>query len=116
MARALSSAVSPDRLTVVVNVGDDDYMYGAHVAADLDTVTHTLAGIEGPQGWGLADDTFHVMEALSDLGDAQLREIRAIVDYQVAQIDLAFASGTLLGYSRVDLATLPLPLPDTVMP
>ncbi len=68
MARALSSAVTPDRLTVVVNVGDDDYMYGAHVAADLDTVTYTLAGIEGPHGWGLADDTFHVMDAMTARG------------------------------------------------
>jgi len=68
MARALSSAVASDRLTVVVNVGDDDYMYGAHVAADLDTVTYTLAGIEGPQGWGIADDTFEVMEEMSRRG------------------------------------------------
>jgi LPPG:FO 2-phospho-L-lactate transferase len=66
MARALSSAV--DGLTVVVNVGDDDYMYGAHIAADLDTVTYTLAGIEGPHGWGLREDTFNVMEALAARG------------------------------------------------
>ena len=32
-----------------------------------------------------------------------MREIKAIVDYQVAQIDLAFATGTLLGYTRVYL-------------
>ena len=50
-----------------------------------------------------------VLESLADLGDAQLGEIRAIVDYQVGQIDLAFATGTLLGYSRVDLAPLDLP-------
>jgi len=50
-----------------------------------------------------------VFEALSDLGDAQRAEISAIVDYQVSQIDLAFATGTLLGYSRVDLSPLPLP-------
>ena len=68
MARALSGALSPDRLTVVVNVGDDDYMYGAYVAADLDTVTYTLAGIEGPQGWGIRDDSFSVMDALADRG------------------------------------------------
>ena len=50
-----------------------------------------------------------VLEALGDLGSAQLREVRAIVEYQVAQIDLAFASGTLLGYSRVDVDPLPIP-------
>jgi len=44
-----------------------------------------------------------VLEALTRLGEAQVREIKAIVDYQVAQIDLAFATGTLLGYTRVYL-------------
>ena len=50
-----------------------------------------------------------VFEALSDLGDAQVREIGAIVDYQIAQIDLAFATGTLLGYSRVSLEPIEIP-------
>jgi LPPG:FO 2-phospho-L-lactate transferase len=43
-------------------------MYGLHVAADLDTVMYTLAGVEGPHGWGRRDDTFAVMDALADLG------------------------------------------------
>jgi outer membrane protein TolC len=44
-----------------------------------------------------------VLETLTRLGEAQLREVRAIGDYQVSMIDLAFATGTLLGHSRVDL-------------
>ena len=43
-----------------------------------------------------------VLEALTRLGDAQVREIKAITDYQASQVDLAFATGTLLGYSRVN--------------
>ncbi|MDO9140612.1 MAG: TolC family protein [Methylobacter sp.] len=43
-----------------------------------------------------------VLETLTRLGDAQLREVRAIGDYQISMIDLAFATGTLLGHSRVD--------------
>jgi len=43
-----------------------------------------------------------VLETLTRLGEAQLREVRAIGDYQVSLIDLAFATGTLLGHSRVD--------------
>ena len=43
-----------------------------------------------------------VLENLTRLGEAQLREVRAIGDYQVSLIDLAFATGTLLGHSRVD--------------
>ncbi len=44
-----------------------------------------------------------VLETLTRLGEAQIREVRAIGDYQVSMIDLAFATGTLLGHSRVDL-------------
>ncbi len=55
-----------------------------------------------------------VLEALTELGQAQLREVAAIVDYQISQIDVAFASGTLLGYARVDLG--PLQLPDPSLP
>ena len=43
------------------------------------------------------------MRTLTRLGDAQVREIRAVTDYPVSLIDLAFATGTLLGYSQVDL-------------
>ncbi len=46
--------------------------------------------------------TTDVLIADTNLADARLTEIRAIVDYQIAQIDLAFATGTLLGQSKVD--------------
>ena len=55
MARGLAAVLEPEDLTVVVNIGDDDSMYGVHVSPDLDTVLYTLAGIEGPHGWGLRD-------------------------------------------------------------
>lgn len=42
-----------------------------------------------------------VLDAATRLADAQLAEIQAVVEYQVAQVDLAFATGTLLGASRV---------------
>jgi len=42
-----------------------------------------------------------VLDASARLADAQIAEIRAIVEYQVAQIDLATATGSLLGASRV---------------
>ena len=55
-------------MTVIGNVGDDDHMYGVPVSADLDTMVYTLAGIEGPEGWGIRDDTFAVMDHLRSLG------------------------------------------------
>ena len=68
MARGLAQVVAPECLTVVVNVGDDSRMYGALVCADLDTVTYTLAGMEGPHGWGVRGDTHHVMNHLAEMG------------------------------------------------
>lgn len=56
------------RLTIIVNVADDDVIYGQYVAADLDTVTYSLAGRQGPAGWGRRDDTWNVMAELSELG------------------------------------------------
>jgi outer membrane protein TolC len=47
-----------------------------------------------------------VLESLTRLGEAQIREVRAIGDYQVSMIDLAFATGTLLGHSKVDIGEL----------
>ncbi|MDB5305600.1 MAG: hypothetical protein JWM97_3149, partial [Phycisphaerales bacterium] len=49
---------------------------------------------------GLRTST-EVLDAQTRLADAQSSEIAAITDYQVAQVDIAFATGTLLGASRV---------------
>lgn len=54
--------------TVVVNVGDDDTFYGWSVSPDVDTVLYTLAGQEGPHGWGRAGDTSLLMDHLAGLG------------------------------------------------
>ncbi|MCA9304406.1 MAG: TolC family protein [Phycisphaerales bacterium] len=43
-----------------------------------------------------------VLDADTRLAEAQLAEIRALVDYQIAQIDLAVSTGTLLGQAKVD--------------
>src|SRR3954466_15139266 len=56
-------------LTVIANTGDDIEIYGAHVSPDPDLVCFWLADLIDERGWGLRDDTFHVMEALRALGD-----------------------------------------------
>ncbi len=67
--RGLLRAVAPERVTAVVNTGDDRFFYGAHVSPDLDIVTYTLAGRVDPvRGFGLADDDFRVIDALGALG------------------------------------------------
>ncbi len=45
-----------------------------------------------------------VLDADARLAEARLTELQALTDYQIAQIDLAFATGTLLGHARVDWA------------
>jgi outer membrane protein len=42
-----------------------------------------------------------VLDAQTRLADAQSSEIAAVTDYQIAQVDIAFASGTLLGAASV---------------
>ncbi len=68
-ARALASVLPAPHLTVLGNVGDDEVRYGVHVSADMDTIVYTLAGLQGPHGWGIAGDTFAVMDQLSVLGE-----------------------------------------------
>lgn len=67
LARGLAAVLGAD-LAVVVNVGDDEEVYGVHVSPDLDTVTYTLAGRQGPEGWGVAGDTFVVLGHLGSFG------------------------------------------------
>lgn len=44
-----------------------------------------------------------VLDAASNLADAQLRKISAFASYEIAQVYLARATGTLLGYGRIQL-------------
>jgi LPPG:FO 2-phospho-L-lactate transferase len=68
LARGLLDAC--DDLTVVANTGDDVEVYGVHVSPDPDLVTYWLADRIDERGWGLRDDTWHVMEALEAAGRA----------------------------------------------
>ncbi|CAN5491179.1 2-phospho-L-lactate transferase [soil metagenome] len=57
-------------LTAIVNTGDDAELYGVHVSPDLDIVTYWLAGIaDYERGWGIEEDTFHLVDALEQLGE-----------------------------------------------
>jgi LPPG:FO 2-phospho-L-lactate transferase len=52
----------------VVNVGDDDDIHGLHVSPDVDTVVYTMAGLEGPHGWGRDEDSFVANDEIGVLG------------------------------------------------
>jgi LPPG:FO 2-phospho-L-lactate transferase len=68
LALGLARVLPADQLTVVCNTGDDFEHLGLRICPDLDTVTYTLAGRSHPeQGWGLADESWRVMESLREL-------------------------------------------------
>lgn len=59
-----------ERLTVVVNTGDDFERHGLLVCPDHDTVMYTLAGIDNREwGWGIAGETFAAAEMLARYGE-----------------------------------------------
>jgi len=68
LARGMLDVVGPDELVVIANTGDDVEIYGAYVSPDPDLVTFWLADVIDERGWGLAGDTFHVMDGLRALG------------------------------------------------
>jgi LPPG:FO 2-phospho-L-lactate transferase len=67
LARGMAD-VAGDDLVVIANTGDDIELYGAYVAPDPDLVTFWLADRIDERGWGLAGDTFNVMDGLRELG------------------------------------------------
>ncbi|MAC76356.1 MAG: hypothetical protein CMJ22_12400 [Phycisphaerae bacterium] len=73
------------------------------LAARLETVlaARTVAGEQRQFDVGLRTST-DVLDAQSRLADAQSREVRSLADYQIALVDIAFATGTLLGRTQVD--------------
>lgn len=67
--RGLMRVADPGDVAVVSNTGDDIRLYGAHVSPDVDIVVYTLAGIvDDTRGWGIAGDTFRVLEGIRALG------------------------------------------------
>jgi LPPG:FO 2-phospho-L-lactate transferase len=69
LLRGLVRVVAPGDITAVVNTGDDTELHGLHISPDLDTVTYTLAGLnDDERGWGLAGETWSVMDSLDRLG------------------------------------------------
>ena len=69
LLRGMVEVVPPGEITAVVNVGDDTDLHGLHISPDLDTVMYTLADAINPEtGWGLAGETWRVMESLGRLG------------------------------------------------
>lgn len=69
LAHGLAQILAPEQLTVIVNTGDDFWHLGLRICPDLDTVMYTLAEVVNREnGWGVAGETFHTLEALRRYG------------------------------------------------
>ena len=74
------------------------------LAAEKDVEAAYLAyKVEQSQFQIGARSSTEVLRSASELAEAQLRRISALAGYEIAQIELARATGTLLGYSRIIL-------------
>ena len=90
--RGLVLEVDPTEISVVVNTGDDTVMHGLNISPDLDTVTYTVANAIDPgRGWGLANESWRVMESLAR--------------YQDVKPQSSSAAGTWFNLGDRDLAT-----------
>ena len=66
LASGLVEVVPPERLTFIVNTGDDFWHLGLKICPDLDTLMYTLSGLVNPEwGWGLADDSTAALDSLA---------------------------------------------------
>jgi len=69
LAKGLAAILPPEKLTIIVNTGDDFEHLGLLVCPDLDTVCYTLGGINNAaQGWGIEGESWAFMDALGKLG------------------------------------------------
>ena len=69
LALGLYRTLNADRLTLVVNTGDDFEHLGLHISPDMDTVLYTLAELSNKKtGWGRENETWTFMSVLKELG------------------------------------------------
>ena len=115
LARGMLDVAGADSLIVIANTGDDIEIYGAYVSPDPDLVTFWLADRIDERGWGLAGDTFHVMDGL--------KAIDVEVWFNLGDQDLAIGlerarrlqQGERLTTAHADIAQA-LNAPATVLP
>jgi LPPG:FO 2-phospho-L-lactate transferase len=59
-----------ERLSIIVNTGDDFTHLGLYISPDVDTVLYALSGMLNEEtGWGRSAETWTFMRALGELGE-----------------------------------------------
>ena len=68
LVQGLAKVLGSDKLSIIVNTGDDFEHLGLYISPDIDTICYTLADKVNPlSGWGLKDETFKVIEKVEQL-------------------------------------------------
>jgi len=115
--QGLLSVHPPSDVTVVSNVGDDADFYGLHVSPDIDAVLYHLSGLaDEERGFGLTNDSFHVLDAISRfgydtwfrLGDADLATCLARTDLLRRGRSLSEATAELADALVVPVRIIPV--------
>jgi len=67
--RGLVGVVDPGNVSIIGNIADDIEVLGLRISPDLDSILYTLTGLaDDARGWGRADETWHALEAVAQLG------------------------------------------------
>ena len=72
----------------------------------VDLAARTLQAEQRQFELGLQTST-ELLDAQTSYANAQTAHIQALVEYQIAQVDLAYATGSLLGAARIHFPTEP---------
>ena len=68
LARGMLDVVGGEELVVIANTADDIEVYGTHVSPDPDLIAYALADVLDERGYGIAGDTWAVMDGLAAAG------------------------------------------------
>jgi len=68
--RGLAKVFENDKITAIVNTGDDIILHGLYISPDVDTVLYALAGmVDDSKGWGIKGDSFRCLKSMGKLGE-----------------------------------------------
>jgi len=68
LIHGLAKHLTPEELSVIVNIGDDFEYLGLNISPDLDTVCYTLADLANPvTGWGRKDESWAAYQEIAAL-------------------------------------------------
>lgn len=76
LLQGIVRTIDPEKINVIVNTVENTYVSNLYIAADIDTVLYTLAGIINEETWyGIREDSFITHEMLKKIGCPELLRI-----------------------------------------